>query len=298
MAQTRAQGRDKRRSQGSVKSKEPAKASEEATKPQATDKKRTPAPDSRKRKPEGPPGASSAAPPSPKKSKPVQGSASDVSEPGPAYTLTPELEKLITEYGSSPVDGLSLASVRSPEPSTLLAHLLHALLTSARISHNIAIRTLHCCIEASYHDLPTLEKSTWEERCKVLTDGGYTRYREKTSTQLGELVGLLRGRYDGDLNRLRDRAGSDPKKIREAIKEVKGIGDVGVNIFFDTAQGLWPCLAPFVDPRSLDTAGKVGVGKSAEELWEGVGRDPGRMARVCAGLTRVRLEGKIADFRS
>ena len=56
---------------------------------------------------------------------------------------------------------------------------------------------------------------------------------------------------DGDLNHIVQRAESSPAKIRDMIKRIKGVGDVGADVFFDTAQGVWPCLAPFVDPRSL-----------------------------------------------
>ena len=295
MVQTRSKARGENSHEEEVKSKRPTKTAGPKAKQESE-----PAPtETKKRKSEAPPDAVDATPPSPKKSKtsePPQ--RSEATEPAAAYTLTPELEKLITDFGTSPLDGLSLASPHTPEPSTLLAHLLHALLTSARISNSVAIKTLHCCIEANYHDLPSLEKSTWDDRTAVLTQGGYTRYREKTATQLGDLAKLLRDKYDGDLNQLRNRAGDDPGKIRAVIKEVKGIGDVGVNIFIDTAQGLWPSLSPFVDPRSLETATQLGVGNTAEELWEGVGKDPGRMARACAGLTRVRLEGRAEDFRS
>ena len=40
-----------------------------------------------------------------------------------------------------------------------------------------------------------LKKSSWEERTQVLTEGGYTRYREKTATALGELADLILEKY-------------------------------------------------------------------------------------------------------
>jgi hypothetical protein len=129
----------------------------------------------------------------------------------------------------------------------------------------------------------------------VLTKGGYTRYREKTATMLGELADLILEKYDGNLNNLSKQNNSDPTKIRAALKEIKGLGDVGVDIFFDTAQGLWPCLAPFVDPRSLKTAGQLGLG-SVDELWREVGEDPMEMCRLNWALTTVRLEKREKEF--
>jgi hypothetical protein len=69
------------------------------------------------------------------------------------------------------------------------------MLSSARISHGIAAKTVGCVIEAGYHKLDVLAKSSWEERTVVLTDGGYTHYREKTVTALGDLAAFLESKY-------------------------------------------------------------------------------------------------------
>ena len=69
------------------------------------------------------------------------------------------------------------------------------MLTSARISHKLAYQSLQCLIEAGYHEIERLKKSTWQERTEVLTKGGYTRYREKTATALGELADLVEKKY-------------------------------------------------------------------------------------------------------
>lgn len=69
------------------------------------------------------------------------------------------------------------------------------MLTSARISHELAYQTLACVIEAGYHRLDVLKKGTWTERTELLTKGGYTRYREKTATALGKLAKFIDERY-------------------------------------------------------------------------------------------------------
>lgn len=130
-----------------------------------------------------------------------------------------------------------------------------------------------------------------------MTKGGYTRYREKTATGLGELAELLSSKYDGDLNKLREAAGDNPDKVRELVKEIKGFGDVGVNIFHDTVQAIWPCMAPYVDPRSYDVAEELGLGRDMQAMWQGVGKDAGKMAKLCSALTTVRLEKKVDDFK-
>lgn len=100
----------------------------------------------------------------------------------------------------------------------------------------------------------------------------------------------------GDLNNLLKEADSKPDKVRRLLKEIKGIGNVGIDIFCDTAQEIWPCLAPFIDPRSLKTAEHCGLGDDVKEIWEAIGKDPTHMCRLAAALTTVRLERKEQEF--
>ena len=244
-------------------------------------------------------------------------------------TSSPKLQKLIDTYGTFPLEDYGLEEPKSPTAPTMLAHLFNAMLTSARISHELAAKSVKCLIEAGYHDIATLKESSWEERTEVLTKGGYTRYREKTATGLGELAELIANKYgrscyllvllsmeqrrttpllasgrlltranpDNDLNNLVKVAKEDAKKIRELVKEIKGFGDVGVNIFCDTAQALWPPLVPTLDPRSLKTCEEIGLGSDVQKLYEELGKAPEKMARLCVALTTVRLGKKQREFK-
>ncbi|KAI1492253.1 hypothetical protein F5X96DRAFT_627466 [Biscogniauxia mediterranea] len=214
-------------------------------------------------------------------------------------TETPENSKiaqLISKYGDLPLSDTALSDPDKATPDTVLALLLNALLSSTRISHALAAKTIAALIQAGYHKLDVLEKSTWEERTEVLTEGGYTRYREKTATMMGDLTELIKHKYGGDVNAIPGLAGKDPHKIRSELKNVKGLGDVGVDIFFDTVQHVWPCVAPFLDPRSLKTAEEIGIGGDVHALWKAVSEDSGQMCRLAAALTKVRLDGKESEF--
>jgi hypothetical protein len=240
-----------------------------------------------------------------KKAKGEDGSAQTLSGAkvtGPAQDE--KLKKLIDEYGAFPLDDTALKDPRKPTPETMLAHLINAILTSTRISHQTAGRTLSTVIEAGYADLNKLEKSSWEERTEVLTEGGYTHYREKTATQLDDLAQWLRDEHDGDLNNLltaaKETAGDVSSevrdKVREAIKEVKGLGAVALDIFCDTAQGLWHELAPFLDQRSGKACEQAGLPTDVKELYDMVGRDPIQMCRLASALTAIRLQGQIDEI--
>lgn len=78
----------------------------------------------------------------------------------------------------------------------------------------------------------------------ALGRGGYRRYDERTSTMLGEAAGQLLDRLGGDLRKLCDEAGGNPKRIRELLTEFKGMGPVGADIFLREVQAVWPDVAP------------------------------------------------------
>lgn len=100
---------------------------------------------------------------------------------------------------------------------------------------------------------------------------------------------------DSDLNNLYKRA-KDRSEVQGSLKKIKGLGNVGVDIFCNTAQHIWSSLAPFVDARSLETAKQIGIGNDAETLWEQVGKDAIDMCRLCSALTKIRLEKRQKEF--
>lgn len=106
-----------------------------------------------------------------------------------------KLDSIMDAYGVLPLQDTELGGPTQATPETILALVYLTMLTSARINYELAYKSLQCLIEAGYHDLTTLPKSIWKERTEVLTKGGYTRYREKTATALGELAEFVRQKY-------------------------------------------------------------------------------------------------------
>jgi hypothetical protein len=68
------------------------------------------------------------------------------------------------------------------------------------------------------------------------------------------------------------------------LKEFKGLGDVGVDIFFREVQVAWQELRPFADRRTLDAAGRLGLPKDAGKLatWSATMTTRGSSPRSCA----------------
>jgi hypothetical protein len=180
-------------------------------------------------------------------------------------------------------------------PSPLFRLLCASTLMSARIGSQIAVEAARNLAKQGWRSPRKLAESTWEARVEALNAAGYTRYQERTATMLGELTDTLLERYGGDLRRLREEAGRDPGAERKLLEQFKGLGDVGVDIFFREVQVSWDELFPFADRRALDAAGRLKLPKDAGKLAELVG--PKDDPRLVAGLVRVELDDDYDTVR-
>ena len=169
-------------------------------------------------------------------------------------------------------------------PAQLFRWLCASLLFSARISSDIAMKAAEALFEHGWGSAQKMAKSSWAQRTQTLNEAGYARYDESTSRMLGETAAMLIVEYNGDLRKLRERAGNDVGEERRLLKEFKGIGDVGVDIFFREAQIAWSELYPFADKKALMAAKRLGLPVSAESLSVLAGKAdfPRLHCRTCA----------------
>lgn len=108
-----------------------------------------------------------------------------------------QVKTVIGDYGTAPLAGTPIAEELplSESPETVLAMVIDAMVKSRPISHDLAQKTTDRLLKEGYHDIDTLANSTWEERTKVLQEGGYNRYREQCATNLGGLAELVQDKY-------------------------------------------------------------------------------------------------------
>lgn len=180
-------------------------------------------------------------------------------------------------------------------PAPLFQWLIASLLFSARISADLAQRAAQALFAEGWQTPQKMAATSWEDRVKVLNRSGYARYDESTSRYIGESTQLLLDTYNGDLRRLRYVADCDPATERRLIKQFKGIGDVGCDIFFREVQLVWDELYPFADVKALDVAGRLGLAADAEHLAGFVARQD--LPRLLTGLVKVRGKTAIEELR-
>lgn len=202
--------------------------------------------------------------------------------------------RLLDRYGRTFAEELDIDIERNT-PGPLFELLVAAILMSARISHGLAIGATAALFGRGLTTAEKMAASTWQERVDALDEGGYVRFDEQTSSWLGETSQYLLERYGGDLRNLREDAGQDPARERELLKQLKGIGDVGVDIFFREVQVAWEELFPFADDVVLEAADRLGLGSSLEDLRGLVGE--GDFPRLVSALVRIDLDGAYEEIR-
>lgn len=176
-------------------------------------------------------------------------------------------------------------------PSALFRLLCASILFSTRISADIAVSAAKALADAGWTTPQKMDDSTWSQRARVLNRSGYARYDERTASMLGDTTTMLLDQYDGDLRNLREGAEREVKAERRRLKEFKGIGDVGVDIFFREVQIAWDELFPFADARALKSARKLRLPTDAKALASLVQRND--FPRLVAALVRVELAHEL-----
>ncbi|OAA54552.1 hypothetical protein SPI_08798 [Niveomyces insectorum RCEF 264] len=204
---------------------------------------------------------------------------------------------VVAKYGGPPVNGL--VDDKWPRSEIVLADILYALLSSARVSHEIAIKALACLLDEHYQDLETLRQASWDRKTQVLTQGGYARYRERAANFFDELVELLEDKYGGDPAKILpdgQKGDAARKTLTARLQEIKGLGPVATDIFIGSIQNVVPTVAPFLDARSRKTAAQIGLGQDVDAMFADLGRDAKEMAKLEVALTQIRFAKKEAEF--
>jgi hypothetical protein len=202
---------------------------------------------------------------------------------------------LLARHGRTYCEELRIPIARNT-PSALFRWLCAAILFSHRISAELARRAALALAAAGWTTPRRLAQASWAERVRVLNHAGYARYDESTARMLGEDAELLLERYRGDLRNLRARAARDPAAERRLLKEFKGIGEVGADIFCREVQSAWSELFPFADARALAAAARLGLPTDAGELAKLIDRRD--FPRLVAALIRTSLARDYDEIRA
>ncbi|MBQ1100945.1 endonuclease [Streptomyces sp. b94] len=200
------------------------------------------------------------------------------------------VRELVDAHGRTYAEEAGIRLKDTPQPLYRLLVLAHLL--SARISGSIAVATARALHEAGLRDPRRMAAADWQERVDALGRGGYRRYDERTSTQLGDAAELLIERWGGDLRRLRKEADGDVPEVRRLLREFPGVGPTGADIFLREAQRVWPEAAPHLDRKALQGAQRLGLPGDPDRLLDLAGTT--EPAVLAAALVRASLDEEVA----
>lgn len=174
------------------------------------------------------------------------------------------IKKLISALGGkfSKELGINLSKGKSTE---IFKWFLASKLFGARIGTNIAIKTYKEFEKRGVVSPERILETGWDGLVRILDDGGYVRYDFSTATKLLEIMEDLKRDYNGDLNRLHQKAG-DEKDLEYRLKSLgKGIGDVTVNIFLRELRSVWKKANPVPSELVILAAANLGFVKESED---------------------------------
>jgi endonuclease III len=194
------------------------------------------------------------------------------------------VDELLREHGTTYAEaaGIKLAD----KPSPLFQLLVLTMLSSTRISADIAVRAARELFEAGWRTPERMLDSTWQQRVDALGRGSYRRYDESTATKLEELSRMVLDEYGGDLRRIRPSGRNAVDDLAKTIASFPRIGPTGARIFSREIQDVWPEVRPYFDDRALKSAEKLELPTDPKKLAD-LARD-GRVSVLAAALARVK----------
>jgi endonuclease III len=183
------------------------------------------------------------------------------------------------------------ANVRiSDKPMPLFQLLVLCMLASKPIDATIAMRAGR---ELFSDGLRTPKAVLVAERQTMIDAFGrahYVRYDESSATRLTEMAQRVVDEYSGDLREIPRRSADDVDAVKRMLKEFKGIGETGADIFLREVQDVWTWVRPHFDKRATRTAKTLGLPADPAKLGA---LAPRANARLAAALVRASLDDDV-----
>ncbi|HET7667708.1 MAG TPA: endonuclease [Mycobacterium sp.] len=205
-----------------------------------------------------------------------------------ARTSDKELVKrLLDTAGTTYADEAGIRLKDQPMP--LFQLLTLCMLASKPIDARIAVQAARELFGAGLRTPQSVLKADRADMIKAFGRAHYVRYDESSATRLADIAAAVSEDYDGDLRKL---ATHDIKATRRLLKQFKGIGDTGADIFLREVQDVWSWVRPYFDDRAAGAARQLGLPSDPDAL----GRlAPRHNAALSAALVRVSLDEGLRD---
>jgi hypothetical protein len=178
------------------------------------------------------------------------------------------------------------------QPMPLFQLLTLCMLASKPIDAAIAVQAASELFRTGLRTPPSVLKADRREVIRGFARSHYVRYDESSATRLVDVAGVVRDEYGGDLRNLATRGGHDLEATARLLKQFKGIGDTGTDIFLREIQDVWTWVRPYFDKRALAAARQLDLPSDVGELGA---LAPHNNAKLAAALVRVSPDDELRD---
>jgi hypothetical protein len=134
-------------------------------------------------------------------------------------------------------DDLGIDVARGTDSQTF-KWLIASLLFSAPVSQDIGAAAFRALDKDKILTPKKLAEADWQHVVDLLGEGHYRRYDESTASELIAAGKTVEDRYSGSFGRLHSEA-TDRADVERRVREFKGIGPVGAEIFLREVGPVW-----------------------------------------------------------
>jgi endonuclease III len=197
------------------------------------------------------------------------------------------IRRLLNNAGTTYADEAGIRLKDQPMP--LFQLLTLCMLASKPIDAAIAVQAARELFRAGLRTPESVLNADRGDMISAFGRAHYVRYDESSATRLADIAAAVRDDYGGDLRKL---AADDVRSTVRLLKQFKGIGDTGADIFLREVQDVWTWVRPYFDKRALTAARQLRLPTDPDELGA---LAPRNNAALAAALVRVSLDD---DLRS
>ncbi|OBB96337.1 endonuclease [Mycobacterium sp. 852002-40037_SCH5390672] len=178
----------------------------------------------------------------------------------------------------------------SDKPMPLFQLLVLCMLASKPIDADIAMAAARELFKAGLRTPKAVQAADRQAMIEAFGRAHYVRYDESSATRLADMADRVRDDYSGDLRRLADRSRHDTAAAKRMLKQFKGIGDTGADIYLREVQDVWTWVRPYFDDRTIGAAKRLGLPAEPAKLGSLAPHDN---ARLAASLVRASLDDDL-----
>jgi endonuclease III len=178
----------------------------------------------------------------------------------------------------------------SDKPMPLFQLLVLCMLASKPIDATTATRAARELFKAGLRTPNAMLASDRRTMISAFGRAHYVRYDESSATRLTEIAEVVRDDYSGDLREMAQRSQHEVRSAARLLKQFKGIGDTGADIYLREVQDVWTWVRPYFDGRAIAAAKAIGLPADPEKLGA---LAPRTNARLSAALVRSSLDDEV-----